>query len=82
MQTSPVCSASRTALITSRYQYRIPVGLDEPLERANLKDRQPDVYKRLMEDFEAWDKGMLHDPKAASVGFTSDQLADHFINER
>jgi arylsulfatase A-like enzyme len=28
---APVCSATRTALITGRYQYRIPVGLEEPL---------------------------------------------------
>lgn len=28
---SPVCSATRTALITGRYQYRLPVGLEEPL---------------------------------------------------
>src|SRR5215467_11147640 len=28
---SAVCSATRTALITGRYQYRLPVGLDEPL---------------------------------------------------
>jgi arylsulfatase A-like enzyme len=28
---SPVCSATRTALITGRYQYRLPVGLEEPI---------------------------------------------------
>jgi arylsulfatase A-like enzyme len=28
---SPVCSATRTALITGRYQYRVRVGLEEPL---------------------------------------------------
>jgi arylsulfatase A-like enzyme len=29
---SPVCSATRTALMTGRYQYRLPVGLEEPLQ--------------------------------------------------
>src|SRR5881394_2653089 len=28
---SAVCSATRTALITGRYQYRVPVGLEEPI---------------------------------------------------
>ena len=28
---SPDCSATRTALITGRYQYRLPVGLEEPV---------------------------------------------------
>src|SRR5580704_9544703 len=28
---SAVCSATRTALITGRYQYRLPVGLEEPI---------------------------------------------------
>ena len=35
---SAVCTASRTALITGRYQYRLPIGLEEPLP-AN----QPDI---------------------------------------
>lgn len=30
---SAVCSATRTALITGRYQYRLPIGLEEPLAR-------------------------------------------------
>ena len=28
---SPDCSATRTALITGRYQARLPVGLEEPI---------------------------------------------------
>ena len=28
---SAVCSATRTALATGRYQYRLPVGLEEPI---------------------------------------------------
>src|SRR5580704_3218679 len=31
---SSVCSATRTALITGRYQYRLPIGLPEPLAGA------------------------------------------------
>jgi arylsulfatase A-like enzyme len=34
---SPVCSASRTALATGRYQYRLPVGLEEPISAATPK---------------------------------------------
>src|SRR6266851_759496 len=30
---SAVCTATRTALITGRYQYRLPLGLEEPLVR-------------------------------------------------
>ncbi len=32
---SAVCSATRTALITGRYQYRLPVGLEEPLSESS-----------------------------------------------
>ena len=33
---SPDCSATRTALITGRYQARLPIGLEEPLIPAPL----------------------------------------------
>src|ERR1700733_13319923 len=35
---SSVCSATRTALITGRYQYRLPVGLEEPINAATPKN--------------------------------------------
>jgi arylsulfatase A-like enzyme len=55
---------------------------EDPLERANLKDRQPEVYKRLADAYEAWNANMLpEDPKSGSITFTSDQLADHFGNK-
>src|SRR5215510_8039657 len=33
---SAVCTATRTALITGRYQYRLRLGLEEPLGAGNL----------------------------------------------
>jgi arylsulfatase A-like enzyme len=55
---------------------------EDPLERANLKQRQPETYKRLLAEYEAWEKTMLpEDPKAVSATFSADQLADHFGNE-
>ena len=35
---SAVCSATRTALITGRYQYRLPVGLEEPINASTPKN--------------------------------------------
>src|SRR5579862_6590070 len=36
---SAVCSATRTALITGRYQYRLPIGLEEPLSLSDVGRR-------------------------------------------
>lgn len=33
---SSVCSATRAALITGRYQYRLPLGLEEPLDERDV----------------------------------------------
>jgi len=51
----------------------------DPLERANLKDRQPEVYRKLVGEYDAWSATMLpEDPKANTSGFYADELADHF----
>jgi len=53
--------------------------VDDPLERANLKDHQPDVYKKLVQDYEEWQATMLPlDPAASTYGFHPNQLADHY----
>ena len=55
----------------------------DPLERANLKDRQPDVFRRLGAEYEAWNATMLpENPDATSYGFTPAQLADHYANKK
>src|ERR1700733_9011395 len=39
---SAVCSATRTALITGRYQYRLPIGLEEPVPTSREVGLPPD----------------------------------------
>lgn len=52
---------------------------EDPLERANLKNRMPEIYRRMTADYETWNATMLpEDPKAGSAGFTGDQLPDHY----
>jgi hypothetical protein len=51
----------------------------DPLERANLKDRQPQLYAQLVGAWQAWNRNMLpHDPESASGGFNGETLADHY----
>jgi arylsulfatase A-like enzyme len=51
----------------------------DPLERANLKNRQPDVYNRLVQEYETWQSSMLpEDPAASTYTFRPSDLADHF----
>ena len=51
----------------------------DPLERANLKDRYPDVYARLIAEWQGWNRTMRPlDPESFTLGFTGAELADHF----
>jgi arylsulfatase A-like enzyme len=48
---SAVCTATRVALMTGRYQYRLPIGLEEPLQtrRIGLPPDQPTLASLLRE---------------------------------
>jgi arylsulfatase A-like enzyme len=57
--------------------------VNDPLERANLKELKPDVYQRLVAQYETWNATMLpEDPRATSATFEGSVLADHFGNQR
>jgi arylsulfatase A-like enzyme len=53
--------------------------VEDPLERANLKDRQKDVYHRLVREWYDWNASMLPEIMGSFTGgFDGQQLADHF----
>src|SRR6267142_7138433 len=53
--------------------------VEDPLERANLKDRQKDVYRRLVREWDDWSASMLPEIKESNThGFDGKELADHF----
>jgi arylsulfatase A-like enzyme len=53
--------------------------VEDPLERANLKDRQRDVYHRIVREWYDWNAAMLPEIKESYThSFDGQQLADHF----
>ena len=53
--------------------------VQDPMERANLKERHRDVYDRLVAQWNEWNATMLPlDPQSFTLGFTGGELADHF----
>jgi arylsulfatase A-like enzyme len=54
--------------------------VEDPLERANLKDREPEVYRKLVAEYEEWNTTMLpEDPQSSTTPLgTASQLADHY----
>jgi arylsulfatase A-like enzyme len=51
---------------------------DDPMERANLKSRRPELYETLKAKYERWNAGMLFDPNAPSFGNSGDLWVDRF----
>ena len=57
--------------------------VDDPQERANLKDRMPELYAKLVAEYRAWDAKMLPlDPNSSTWGFSAREAADHFGMEK
>ncbi|PYR24425.1 MAG: twin-arginine translocation pathway signal protein, partial [Acidobacteria bacterium] len=57
--------------------------VDDPMERANLKVRQRDVYERLVAEWYEWNAAMLPEVDESNTGnITGDQLADHIGAKR
>ena len=54
----------------------------DPLERANLKDLQPEIYRRMVQDYENWNAGMLPQRPVDFGGMQAGNVADHIGNER
>jgi arylsulfatase A-like enzyme len=62
-------------ILDNTYSFNI---VDDPLERANLKNRHPDIYERLIALYRDWNGYMLVDPATATRDFTGAEMADRF----
>ncbi len=52
--------------------------VEDPLERANLRDRRRDIYDRMVVEWNIWDADMLPEVKESFTNaFTAKELADH-----
>jgi arylsulfatase A-like enzyme len=57
--------------------------VDDPMERANLKERHGDVFNRIVAEWHEWNATMLPETDESSTdNFTGDQLADHIGTQR
>ena len=53
--------------------------VEDPLERANLKERHKETYQRLVREWSAWNTSMLPEIKESyTASFSGEELADHF----
>jgi arylsulfatase A-like enzyme len=53
--------------------------VEDPLERANLKERRRDIYDRMVREWNAWNATMLPEVRESATGsWTGSEVADHF----
>ena len=53
--------------------------VEDPMERANLKDRNKEMFQRLEREWFEWNKTMLPEvTESFTHGFTGKELADHY----
>ena len=56
--------------------------VEDPLERANLRDRRRDVYDRMVREWDAWNATMLAETRdSATYNWSGTDVADHFGSE-
>jgi arylsulfatase A-like enzyme len=56
---------------------------DDPMERANLRERHRDIFDRMVAEWNGWDGGMLPEVRESFTdAFTAGQLADHIGAKR
>jgi arylsulfatase A-like enzyme len=57
--------------------------VEDPLERANLKERHKDVYERLVAEWQAWNASMLPEiAESFTRSFAGEELADHYGSQQ
>jgi hypothetical protein len=57
--------------------------VDDPMERANLKVRQKDIYDRLVAEWHGWNATMLAEIDESNTGgISGDEWADHIGTQK
>ena len=57
--------------------------VEDPMERANLKERHKDIYDRIVAEWHEWNATMLPEiDESTSGNFSGDQLADHIGTQK
>ncbi len=52
--------------------------VDDPMERANMRERRRDIYDRMVREWNDWDRGMLPEVRESfTAAFSAGELANH-----